>query len=169
MVKGLLRRPALRPVRVRTVRRQSTSLLRLLPLPSPHLPLGLRRRGVGEGACCSPVVKGAVAASSAAPRSALGDDSQPLTSARSLPLPSPPRTCLGLRRGGVREEACCAPVVKGAAAASSAACSASFRYGTLPGRPRQPADAGAQLLLVVVRVRIGAWQAEPEERVMGVM
>ena len=59
-------------------------------------------------------------------------------------------------------------MVKGAAAASSAACSAacsaSFRYGTLPGPPGQP--AGAQLLLVVVRVSIGAWQAEPEERVM---
>ncbi len=114
------------------------------------------------------MVKGAVAASSAASRSALGDDSQPLTSARSLPLPSPPRTCLGLRRGGVREEACCAPVVKGAAAASSAACSASFRYGTLPGPLRQP--AGAQLLLVVVRVRIGhGRQSQSLERVMDVM
>ena len=34
--------------------------------------------------------------------------------------------------------AAAAPVVKGAAAASSAACSASFRYGTLPGPPGQP-------------------------------
>ena len=83
-------------------------------------------------------------------------------------MPSP-HLPLGLRRGGVGEEACCAPVVvKGAAAASSAACSASFRYGTLPGPLRQP--AGAQLLLVVVRVRIGhGGRAQSLERVVDVM
>ena len=75
------------------------------------------------------------------------------------PLPSP-HLPLGLRRGGVGEEACCATVVKGAAAASSAACSASFRYGTLPGPPGQP--AGAQLLLGACEQH-RAWQAESQE------
>ena len=131
------------------------------PLPSPHLPLGLRRGGVGEGACCSPVVKGAAAASSVAPRSALGDDSQPLSSARShaLAKSAPPVRASAAAAWGRR------PAARPCEGGGGSLLRSLLRQLPLrdPARP-----AGTAILLArnfySVRVSIGAWQAEPGAR-----